>query len=510
VSLRPPSREQHRRGTLSPAVRAANGRHDLASGARDPIRLLPGADPYAPRVGRLAIPSRRATQQWALGHERRKVVPRAAFGDWVPAADRPDPTSVIEQQNRSRVAELVPIRHSRLLVSPFKFFRGAAAVMAADLARMPSAGIYVQASGDAHLSNFGAFATPEHRLAFDLNDFDETHPAPFEWDLLRLAASIAVAARSLGLPGGAEARLARDAVGAYRARMLTLADEPFLDVWYAKVDLSEVSPGLQRHDTGTERRRAARWMRRVGERTNGSMLTQLATRTSRGWRLRDDPPLLVRRTVGERSRMVVRQAMAAYGRSLGRSFGPIFEQYRFADVARYVSGVASVGRSCFVMLFVGAHDGDAVFLQLKEAPVSVLAPYTEPAAYAGQGERVVMGQRLMQAATDPLLGWLSVDGLERPLDFYVRQLRDWKASFELEASSEKRLARYVRLCGHTLAQAHARSGTASTIAGYLGRAPAMDRAVARFASLYADQNERDYAAFQQAARDGRIGVSATP
>jgi len=288
--------------------------------------------------------------------------------------------------------------------------------------------------------------------------------------------------------------------------MLALADEPFLDVWYAKVDLSEVAFGVQGQGSHDERV-GSRWAGKATERTHSGTLRRLATRTSRGWRLRQDPPLVVRRNLGERSRSLIRQAMTAYGRSLGRSFRPIFEQYRFADVARYVVGVASVGRSCFIMLFVGTHEGDALFLQLKEAPVSVLERYTEPVVFTGQGERVVMGQRLMQAATDPLLGWLSVDGLDRPLDFYVRQLRDWKVSFELESSGAKRLARYVRLCGHTLAQAHARSGTAPTIAGYLGKTPAFDDAIASFGSLYADQNERDYAEFQQAARDGTIGVS---
>jgi len=430
------------------------------------------------------------------------------LGDWYPAHDRPDPVAMIVEQNRARTPDLVPIRHARMLTSPFNFFRGAAVVMAADLARMPSTGLYVQACGDAHLSNFGAFATPERRIAFDLNDFDETHPAPFEWDVMRLAASIVVASMTLGLSPGRRRRLANVAVSAYRTRMLELADMPFMDAWYAKIDLSELAFEARKRGTPIQWRRTTRWLRNVHQRTNATSLAQMATLTPQGWRLRDDPPLIVRRNVGKRARGVIRQAMAAYGSSLGRSFSPILRHYEFTDVARYVAGVASVGRPCFVMLFVGAHEDDAVLLQLKEAPMSVLEPYTEGSLFAGRGERVVTGQRLMQAASDPLLGWLRVEGLQRSLDYYVRQLRDWKASFDLEASRDSKLLRYVGLCGYTLAQAHARSGAAPEIAGYLGRGPSSDEALTRFATVYADQNLRDYAAFRQAERDGRIGASA--
>jgi uncharacterized protein (DUF2252 family) len=468
--------------------------------------LIPRADPFPPCVKRVPVDTRRADEQRDVGRSVRASIPRTELGDWYPARDRPDPIAMIVEQNRSRTPELVPIRHGRMLASPLSFFRGAAVVMAADLARMPSTGLYVQACGDAHLSNFGAFATPERRIAFDLNDFDETHPAPFEWDVMRLAASIVIASRTLGLPLNKARRLANVAVSAYRTRMLELADLPFLDVWYAKIDLSEIGLEEQQEGTPSQRRRATRWLRKVRQQSNAQALARMATLTPQGWRLRDDPPLIVRRNVGKRSRGVIRQAMAAYGNSLGRSFSPILRHYEFADVARYVVGVASVGRACFVMLFVGARDDDAVLLQLKEAPASVLEPYTETSSFAGQGERVVTGQRLMQAASDPLLGWLRVDGLQHSLDYYVRQLRDWKGSFELETSPESRLVRYAGLCGYTLAQAHARSGAAPVIAGYLGRGPASDAALTRFAMLYADQNDRDYAAFRQAELDGRIGA----
>lgn len=466
----------------------------------------PRADPSPPRVPRRAIEGGSADERRAFGRSLRSSVRRAAHAGWTAPADRPDPVALLMEQSATRIADLVPVRYGRMLVSPFTFYRGAALVMAADLARLPSTGLYVQSCGDAHLSNFGVFATPERRLAFDVNDFDETHPAPFEWDVKRLAASVVVACRAKSFPDKAGRRMTRAAVAAYRTRLAELAEMTFLEAWYTRIDISAMAQELEARGSKAEKKRVKRWMEKTATRTNLGSLDRLAERTSDGWRLREEPPIVVRTGLDEQTMGVVGEALRGYLGSLRQDLQPIVESYRFADVARKVVGVGSVGTAAYVMLCIGNRQDDALFLQLKEAPPSVLEPYTEPSAFEHQGERVVTGQRLMQAASDQFLGWLRIEGLHRPYDFYVRQLRDWKASFEVESADEASLTRYVRTCAQALAQAHARSGSASAISGYLGSSTVFDEAIEQFAVDYADQTDRDYAALQQAEVDGRIEV----
>ena len=466
----------------------------------------PGADASPPRVPRRPVEGGSADERRAFGRSLRESVRRTSHAGWTPPADRPDPVALLTEQSATRIADLVPVRYGRMLVSPFTFYRGAALVMAADLARLPSTGLYVQSCGDAHLSNFGVFATPERRLAFDVNDFDETLPAPFEWDVRRLAASVVLAGRAKSFPDAAGRRMTRAAVESYRTRIGELAGMAFLDAWYTRIDVSDLAQKAEQRGTKSEKKQVARWVEKTATRTNLGSLDRLAERTSDGWRLRAKPPLVVRTDLDGQTLAIVRNALTGYVASLRRDLKPIVDSYRFADLARKVVGVGSVGTAAFMMLFVGDRRDDALFLQLKEAPPSVLERYTEPSVFEHQGERVVTGQRLMQAASDQFLGWFRVDALGRPYDFYVRQLRDWKASFEMESADEASLTRYVRTCGRALAQAHARSGSASAISGYLGSSTVFDEALEQFAVAYADQTERDHAALLQAESDGRIDV----
>ena len=420
--------------------------------------------------------------------------------------DRPDPVALLAAQSESRIVDLVPVRYGRMLVSPFTFYRGAALGMAADLARLPSSGIYVQASGDAHLSNFGVFATPERRLSFDVNDFDETHPAPFEWDVKRLAASLVVAAGGAGYPTEAASRITRAAVEAYRLDMRDLAAMSFLDAWHARIDVSAMVEEIEQRGSARKKKQVQRWVEKTSTQTNLGSLGRLAERADAGWRIREDPPLIVHYDATPEIEAALHEAFAGYRRSLRPDLQPILTSYRFVDYARKVVGVGSVGTAAFVFLLIGQRTDDALFLQVKEAQPSVLERYTEASGITRNGERVVVGQRLMQAASDQFLGWLRIDALKRPYDFYVRQLRDWKASFEVETGAQQTLTRYARFCGQALARAHARSGSASAIAGYLGKTDAFERAVEAFAVAYADQNDRDYQALVQAETDGRIEV----
>jgi uncharacterized protein (DUF2252 family) len=453
-------------------------------------------------------------EQARLGKQERKRVPRESHAGFSPAPDRPDPVGLLERQAVSRLQDLVPVRYGRMLLSPFSYFRGAALPMADDLARTPVTGLRVQACGDAHLSNFGVFGSPERRMLFDVNDFDETLPGPWEWDVKRLAASLEVAGRDLGYGRKQRRGVVTAAVAGYREAMALFADMSSLDVWYAAADMSQLRDELGPRLTGRQRER---WT--AGEakaRASDSMraLSKLTQVVDGSPRIVSDPPLIVPAaelapTMGELAEDVIRTILSRYRRTLQTDRRHLLDRYEFADIARKVVGVGSVGTRCWIVLLLDTDCGSPLFLQVKEAQESVLSPYAGPSAYRNQGQRVVAGQRLMQAASDTFLGWQHVEtGLDgQSRDFYVRQLRDWKFSLDIAAMRPQGMRLYGQLCGWTLARAHARSGEPSAIAGYLGHSAAFDRAIAEFAASYADQNERDFAALTAAAATGRITVT---
>jgi uncharacterized protein (DUF2252 family) len=447
----------------------------------------------------------------AAGKDARRQAPRPSHGAWEPAADRPDPVALLEAQATSRVPELVPIRHGRMSVSPFAFFRGAAAIMAADLAPTPTSGIRVQLCGDAHLSNFGGFASPERELVFDLNDFDETLPGPWEWDLKRLTASVAVAAREAGLPRRQRRGIARGTVRGYREAMRALAEWRTLDVWYARIDEQELARQVQAL-SGTEAlARFERGTAKAKRKDSTRAFAKLAQHVDGQPRIAADPPLIVPlRDMLEPAQAADWEAgmarlISAYRATLPADRRVLLDRFSFADMAHKVVGVGSVGTRAWILLMLGRDDADPLFLQCKEAQASVLAPYGGASRFSNQGRRVVEGQRLMQATSDIFLGWIRATGLDgHERDFYVRQLWDWKVSADVEAMEPEALAAYARLCGATLARAHARCGDAVAIAAYLGSGDACDRALADFAEAYSDQNERDYAALLAAIEVGRL------
>ena len=445
----------------------------------------------------------------ARGKDARAVAPLESHAEFRPDSSR-DPVGLLLGQAQSRVPELVPIRHGRMLVSPFTFYRGAALPMAADLAGTPASGLRVQLCGDAHVSNFGAFASPERRLVFDVNDFDETLPGPFEWDVKRLAASLSVAGRDNGFPAKDRRKIVLAAVEGYRTAMRGFAQQPLLDVWYAHMDI-EQTVGLFRSQIKAKRFKAGEAML-AKARTRDSMqaLGKLTTVVEGRRQIISDPPVVVpveelfsdmqADTIYEELRSVV----GKYRRTLQSDRRHLLEQFTLVQLARKVVGVGSVGTRAWILLMDGGDGIEPLFLQAKEAQPSVLAEYCGRSKYSNEGERVVAGQHLMQAQSDIFLGWTRVpapDGVDR--DFYVRQLRDWKFSMPIEQMIPSGLRVYAQLCGWTLARAHARSGDRIALAAYLGRSAKFDQAIAEFAETYADQNERDYAALQAAVKDGR-------
>ncbi len=432
------------------------------------------------------------------GKERRRATPRSSHAGWAPPSDRPDPVEVLVESNRTRVPELVPIRYGRMLASPFAFLRGSATLMALDLAHTPTAGIEVQLCGDAHLANFGVFATPERRLVFDLNDFDETLPGPFEWDVKRLAASVVVAGRSIGCSRRQARAAALSAATAYRSWMARYAGRTHLEIWYASIDAERLIDLANPSDRRTARRRltAAR------AKDHMRALAKLTEVVDGRRRIVEDPPLVVRRD----DPAIVRALPAiidGYRATLRDDHLALFDSYRLVDVARKVVGVGSVGTRCWIALFQGPNGGP-LFLQVKEAvrPAPAVAGLPEPLAHHGQ--RVVVGQRMLQAASDILLGWTTHPDLG--FHYYVRQLWDAKGSADIESMSPAGLALYAGACGWALARAHARTGDAKQLTGYLGQASTFDDAVADFAEAYADQTERDHAALRRAADAGLIPV----
>jgi len=460
-----------------------------------------------PRIADHETPAARA----AAGKAARKSAPRSSHGAWEPAADRPDPVEVLEAQATSRVGRLLPLRYGRMLASPFAFYRGAAAVMAADLAPTPRSGFDVQTCGDAHLSNFGAYASPERRLVFDLNDFDETLPGPWEWDAKRLAASFSLAAREAGCDGKQRHRIVRAAAGEYRETMRRLAAMGNLESWYQQLDTDEIAARWATAVGGKQRRRFERSVDKARRKDSTRAFEKLTVGEGASLRIRSEPPQIVPiAELGDEvgvadPEVVVLEALGRYRDSVDDERRAVLDGYRFVDAAFKVVGVGSVGTRAWIVLLTGRDEGDPLFLQIKEAQRSVLEPYTGPSRYEHQGERVVQGQRLMQASSDILLGWVrsrGVDGEYR--DFYVRQLWDWKGSAKVEAMDARGLTTYAQICGTTLAHAHARGGDRIAIAAYLGKGDSFDDAMADFAETYAKQAIRDHAALRQAVDDGRI------
>ncbi|MBO0685369.1 MAG: DUF2252 domain-containing protein, partial [Candidatus Dormibacteraeota bacterium] len=436
--------------------------------------------------------------------------PRSVHALWEAPAGRRSPVDLLEEQARSRVPELVPVRHGRMLVSPFAFFRGAALVMAADLAGLPRTTLHVQLCGDAHLSNFGGFAAPDRRLTFSINDFDETLPGPFEWDLKRLVASFAVAGRDRGFNAGQRNSVNLEVIRSYREAIRSLAGMRNLDVWYSRLDIDDI---VQRFDQEVSAKAGRRFQRNVASaRTKDSLraLAQLTETVDGRIRIVSDPPTIVpiEEVAGPEAGRVGRNARAllrSYRQTLQGDRRHLLERFQYVHAARKVVGVGSVGTRAWIILLTGHDQTDPLFLQAKEAEPSVLERFLGRSLFANDGQRVVEGQRLMQAASDIMLGWTrarGVDGVER--DFYFRQLWDQKGSAIVERMSPRTMRAYAQLCGPALARAHARSGDAIAIAGYLGAGDTTDRALASFAEGYADQNERDYSTFKEAVRSGRL------
>ncbi len=441
------------------------------------------------------------------GKQLRKRTPRRSHASWSPSAQRPDPVATITAQNDARLQFLVPIRHHRMAQTPFTFYRGAAALMAADLARTSSSGLHVQLCGDAHLSNFGVYGSPERDLVFDVNDFDETLPGPWEWDVKRLAASFAIAARNNDYGAGADHDLAQRSVAAYRSAMRDFAAARHIDVWYSHLDVEEVLAGFGDQIDKSARKRGERFVRKARARNSLRVYDRLTESTVAGRRITSQPPLIIplrELPFDEHPAEVEARLLEEfdwYLSSLPDHVARLVRRYRYRDFALKVVGVGSVGTRCWIMLLEGRDERDPLFLQVKEAGPSVLEAHLPASWYAEQGRRVVEGQRLMQAVSDSFLGWHVAESGNH---FYWRQFKDMKGSIEVDGAERAPMERYAGFCGWTLARAHARAGEPAVIAGYLGRGDNFDRAVADFAVAYADQNERDHAAFVEAIRSGRI------
>jgi len=449
----------------------------------------------------------------ARGRTARGEVPRSVHADWEPGPERRDPIALLEEQAQTRLPELGPIRYGRMLVSPFAFFRGAAYLMAADLADTPRAGLHTQLCGDAHLSNFGIYAAPDRRRVFSISDFDETLPGPFEWDVKRLAASFAVAGRDNGFDDGIRRSLVATAVGEYRAAMVRFAAMRNIEVWYTRLDVARILEHLGPHASRKQMKRLQSNVAKMRTKDSLRALTKLCQTVDGELRIVGNPPLVtpiedvLPGAEQDHLEDVARRMMHAYTRTLPHDRRNLLESYRYVHAARKVVGVGSVGTRAWILLMVGRDDNDPLFLQFKEAQASVLEPFLGRSKYAQHGQRVVEGQRMMQATPDIMLGWeriQTIDGQKR--DFYIRQLWDAKGSVEVELMDASQLAAYGRICGWTLARAHARSGDRIAIAAYLGNGRSFDRAMATFAERYADQNERDYAALKEAAGRGRVAV----
>jgi uncharacterized protein (DUF2252 family) len=444
------------------------------------------------------------------GKETRAKVPRKLHSEWEPPAERRDPVELLEEQSATRIDELVPIRYGRMLESPLRFFRGAAALMAADLAELPRTGLDVQLCGDAHLANFGTYAAPDRRLVFDTNDFDETLPGPFEWDVKRLVTSFAVAGREREFNESHRREINRAVSRSYRKAMSRFAASRTLDVWYSRIDVDEFAAAWAPRVSAKRRAVYERNVEKARAKDSLAAFAKLTETVGGEPRFVSKPPLIipVRELYSgddmlERARLIIR----SYRRTLQYDRRRLLERFRFVDAARKVVGVGSVGTRAWIVLFVGRDDEDPLILQIKEAEPSVLEKFLGASEFGNNGQRVVEGQRLMQAASDMMLGWFRTDGIDGvSRDFYVRQLWDSKGSAVIDLMSAKTMALYAQVCGHALARAHARSGDAVAIASYLGSGDRFDRALASFAETYADQNERDFAGLEKAVDAGLINA----
>jgi len=457
----------------------------------------------------------------SLGRQLKAAAPRSNHGRWQAAAGRPDPVALLEEQDATREPDLVPVRHGRMMVSPFTFYRGAAKIMAADLRDTPRAGLTVQLCGDAHLSNFGFFASPERRLIFDLNDFDETLRGPFEYDVKRMAASFTIAARNNGFSKADAREATLTSVRAYREAMAEFAEMPVMDIWYAHRSEDDLMAAIrefestqtnkaQRLDVQQRARKAAASLRKAHTRGSLQALAKLGELVDGEYRIISQPPVVVparelHAAFGvspEELQLAIHEQFRAYRATLQPDRRHVLEQFKIVDMARKVVGVGSVGTRAFIVLLQGRDEHDPLFLQIKEATASVLEDHLPRSRYKHCGERVVQGQRMMQAASDIYLGWTK--GVQEGRHLYWRQLRDMKASVDVEQMSPLALSFYAGQCGWTLARAHARSGDPVALAAYLGKRDRFDQAIADFSELYADQNQQDYEAFVEAIRSGRM------
>lgn len=435
-------------------------------------------------------------ERMSAGKELRKRTPRTSQAEWAPAPGR-DPIEVLKASDRGRIPELLPIRYGRMRVSPFAFYRGAAALMAMDLARTPATGLRVQACGDCHVANFGGFGSPERELLFDINDFDETLPAPWEWDVKRLAASLVLATRSESFGEGFCKDAAREMAESYRLGMRRYAGMRAIDVWYSHLTANVLVKNAR---SGTSKRRWQAVEEKARRQTAQQLLARMTVMTPVGRKIVDRPPLVYHTAQNAKRLVEIRGLLRRYQQTLPPERRIIFDRYHVVDVARKVVGVGSVGTRCAAMLLM-AEEKDPLFLQFKEARESVLEPYAGKSNCANHGERVVTGQRMLQAASDIFLGWTEDDHGKQ---YYFRQLRDMKMSVELDNLSKDDWTEYAGICGWTLARAHARTGDPAKIAGYLGKGDAFDRATVKFAVKYADQTERDHALLLKAIRAGKI------
>jgi uncharacterized protein (DUF2252 family) len=480
-----------------------------------------------PRPTPARSPPRRTAPRWKLadltleervarGKAARQGAPRSGHARWTPPGGRPDPVTLLQQQAASRVPELVPIRYGRMLVSPGTFYRGGALIMASDLAGSPQSGVTVQLCGDAHLSNFGVFGSPERQLIFDINDFDETLPGPWEWDVKRLAASFEVAGRDLGFTAADRRAIVLAAVAAYREQLRRAAGMRTLDAWYDHLSMDaitrQIGSAVRAKRLGKkEAKEARRDLAKARTRDSVRVLARRAGKVEGELRIVRDAPLITpledlvldpaQRAATEQS---VRRLIGTYRRTLAHDHHPI-EEFHYVHMARKVVGVGSVGTRCWIFLMAGRDTGDPLFLQAKEAQPSVLERFAGASTLHQHGERVVVGQRLMQAASDIFLGWLQVTDLDgQRRDYYVRQFHDWKGSADVATLKVPGATLYARMCGATLARAHARWGDRIAMAAYLGPGDVFDRAIADFSVAYADQNERDYDALVAAVKSGRV------
>jgi uncharacterized protein (DUF2252 family) len=466
------------------------------------MKKTPGVDVLT----RFTTPLPSMAERKAAGKALRAKVPHAQHAAYRPGPKRADPVAILKSQAKTRLPSLVPIRYARMLAGPFAFLRGSAAVMAADLADTPVTGLTVQACGDMHVANFGVFASAERNLVFGINDFDETLPGAWEWDLKRLAASAVVSVRFLGGDKVLCEEAARAAVKSYRRRMREYAEMGNLAVWYSRIDESDILDAL----SPKTRKIAERIMAKARRQGHTQVLGKIAELVDDQYRIIEEPPLIVREThtVGGRPVMeALARTLQIYYQSLPDDRKELFSRYRIVDVARKIVGVGSVGTRCWVILFSGNGAEDPLFLQYKEAQPSVLAPYSKSPRWESEGQRVVVGQRTIQGAPDIFLGWGVQTKELGGSHFYIRQLRDMKGGIAFDPKNVNTLPEYCMLCGWALALAHAKSGDSAAIAGYLGKSDGMDEAVARFASAYAKQTDRDYDALVKAAREKRITVS---